>query len=129
MIRIMMALGLATAGTMGLHMSAAKHPIQPDIVCSADGEKAFAPALTPDQICDHFRRALGGRGQDMRVDLRFSMRGLASAQASVWRAGRWETLPLFEMAVMDRRFNLSDIDRLAGDVVVGMTTDSRTEEG
>jgi hypothetical protein len=53
---------------------------------------------------------------------------MASAHAAHLRGGEWHALPLFELAVMDRRFNTSDIDLLAQDVLNGMTVASRTEE-
>lgn len=112
----------ALAGAVMLDASEASRPA---VTCSADSGKAFSPALTPQEICDRFKRALGRKAGIIRVELRFSSKGMASARTSQLRQGRWKTFPLFEMAVMDRRFNPSDIDRLAGDVVRGMAVAPR----
>jgi hypothetical protein len=102
-------------------MSTAPEPDRPEIRCAADDGKAFSPALTPEQICAEFMRALGDQSDNVRVELRFSPRGLASARAARRRDGEWEDLPLFELAVMDRQFNVSDINQLAHDVLGGIS--------
>jgi hypothetical protein len=125
MRRIGIALGVTAIALTGVAMSNARSK-PPEIACNADSSKAFSPALTPQQICDRFTRALGGKPGTVRVELRFSPKGVASAKASQLRNGQWTTLPLFEMAVMDRGFNTSDIDRLAGDVKRGMAAAPKT---
>jgi hypothetical protein len=121
MLRLGIALGMAAIGLTGVAMSNAPRSNRADVTCNAGNSKAFSPALTPQQICDRFTRALGSKSGTVRVELRFSPRGIASAKASQLRNGRWKTFPLFEMAVMDRRFNAADIDRLAADVARGVT--------
>lgn len=101
-------------------MSDASEASQPTVTCTANSGKAFSPALTSQQICDRFKRALDSKAGTIRVELRFSPKGIASAKTSQLRKGQWKPYPLFEMAVMDRRFNVSDIDRLAGDVIRGV---------
>jgi len=93
---------------------------RPKVTCSVDSGKAFSPVLTPTEICDRFKRSLGSKAGTVRVELRFTLNGVASAKTSQLRRGQWKAFPLFEMAVMDRRFNKSDIDRLANDVVRGI---------
>lgn len=129
MKRFWIALGIATMGLTGIAMSHAPLSAHPEIACSADSGKAFAPTLTPQQICGQFIRALGTKAGTVRAELRFAPTGLASAKAWQLRGGQWTALPLFEMAVMDRRFNASDIKRLAEDVLRGMTAGARNEKG
>jgi hypothetical protein len=126
MMRILSALGFAVVGLAGAVTSNASVAISPTVTCSADSGKAFAPVLTAEDICARFKRTLGRRAEPLRVELRFSSKGMASAKASQFRKGRWKTFPLFEMAVMDRRFNTSDIDRLVGDVVRGIASAPKT---
>jgi hypothetical protein len=97
-------------------MSCTSAAHQRSVDCSVDAGKAFAPEISSETICDRFKRGLGDEGRALRIELRFSQRGTASAKIAQWRDGKWQDLPLFEMAVMDRSFNISDIDRLASDV-------------
>ena len=100
-------------------MAIAAKPVVPVVAgCSASGGKYFATPITDAEICARFTRALGKVGQGTSVELRFGPRGVASARAV--RVGR-ASLPLYEMAVSDRRYTMTDIDRLAADVVRGFT--------
>jgi hypothetical protein len=116
------ALGFAAMTLTGQATSEAAAAKVTAVGCTADSGKAFAPALTPQQICDRFTRALGSKASELRVELHFSKLGLASAKAAQRRNGKWVDLPLFELAVMDRRFNASDVERLAKDVLRGMNS-------
>jgi hypothetical protein len=127
MLKLGIALGLATLGLTGVIVPHSPDTDRPEIACNADGGKAFAPELTPQQICDQFMAALGSDAGSIRVDLRFSMRGIASANAARLEGSAWQPLPSFELMVMDRRFNTSDIDRLARDVLNGITRTSQSE--
>jgi hypothetical protein len=120
MQRICFVLAVVTIGLAGAVVSNASGTSRPTVTCSADSAKSFAPPLTVQEICDRFKRAIGRKAGTIRVQLRFSPKGLASANASQLRKGRWKAFPLFEIAVMDRHFNSSDIDRLAGDVMRGI---------
>jgi hypothetical protein len=99
----------------------------PAISCTADSGKAFSSALTPDMICDRFMRSIGNKSGTVRVELRFLANGVASAKIWQLREGQWTPLPLFEMAVMDRPFSASDIDRMAQDVAQWMAVAPKTE--
>lgn len=107
-------------------MSNASGADRPKVTCSADSGKAFSPALTPQEICDHFKHSLGGKAGTIRVELRFSLKGIASARTLQLRKGQWKAFPLFEMAVMGRCFNKSDITRLAKDVAHGIAAPPKT---
>jgi hypothetical protein len=118
---------MAAVGLTGGAVSTGQHQEQPGSACTATGGDIFNPALTSEQICTQFRGALGRQAANVRVSLRFSPRGTASARVSQLRAGQWHELPLLEMAVMDRRFNHSDIDQLARDVLGGLTAAAAPE--
>jgi hypothetical protein len=120
MKRLLTIVGCTVVGLSGVVMSDAWAASRSKVNCSVDSGKAFSPALTPTEICDRFKRSLGAKAGTVRVELRFSLTGVASAKASQLRQGQWKAFPLFEMAVMGRRFNKSDIDRLANDVVRGI---------
>lgn len=128
MQRFILAMGMAIIALTAVTMSNAFGSGRPEVVCSADSGKAFSPVLTAQQICDRFMRALNRKAGTVRVDLRFSSKGLASAKTWQLRSGGWKRLPLLEMAVMDRPFNLSDIDNLAKDVASAMASARRTEK-
>lgn len=124
-------LGIVAVGVTGIGVSTAfpsTPPDEPASGCTADDGKAFAPELTAADICARFTRALGDQAAQLRVSLSFSRRGLAAARVLHRRGDRWESLPLFELMVIDRLFNLSDIDRLAQIVSDGVTTSSPTGE-
>ena len=103
-------------------------PKHPEVRCTADGGKAFSPELTPQQICTHFMHALGARSDTIRADLHFLPRGSASARVAQLRGGQWQDMPAFELAVMDRKFILSDINQLARDVLAGIDSGPAGEE-
>lgn len=124
--------GFSLAGT-GVAL-AASAPVSPVVVrCLATGTKYFVPGVSADQVCQRFVQAYGrasGTAVSMRavargrsglvVDLGFRPPGIASARVVELRAGKPRLLPLYEMAVSDRKFLTSDIDRLAMDVAAGM---------
>ncbi len=125
---------MTAIGLMGIAMSNSlqsdgSQPNPPETRCTADGGKAFSPELTPDQICAHFGQALGSQSDSIRAELHFSMRGMASVRITRLRDGQWQDMPTFELAVMDRHFGLSDIERLAQDVLdgIGGTTETQGE--
>lgn len=125
MMRVGIFFGITAIGLSGAVMSEASGASRPTVTCKADSGKAFLPALTPREICDRFKRTLGDKVGTLRVELRFSAKGMASARTSQLRNGQWKSYPLFEMAVMGRHFNTSDIDRLAGDVIRGVTASKK----
>ena len=101
--------------------------------CSATGTKFFAPAMTSTDVCARFVRALSTgtstgavlstaqpTGDGLVVELHFLPQGVASARAARWHAGRSLPLPVYEVAISDRQFAATDIDRLAGDVARGI---------
>lgn len=118
---------MAVMGLVGVAGTTGLHPEQPESSCTATGGNVFDPALTSEEICAQFRGALGSQADSVRVALRFSPRGSASASATHLRGGVWHALPLLELAVMDRRFNRTDIDRLAQDVLGGLTAAAALE--
>lgn len=92
------------------------------------------PQMSDSDVCARFARAFavasGWRvasgtptrtGDGIVVSLRFGKRGLASANVIRHRAGRIQSLPVYELAVSDRQFAARDIDQLAADVAHAMT--------
>jgi hypothetical protein len=128
MLRARFLSKLVTFSLMGIAVPNCTMSKQPETLCTADSGKAFSPDMTPQQICDQFMAALGSKAASIRAELQFSMRGMASVNASHLRSGKWHQLPLLEMAVMDRRFKPSDIDQLARDVLNGIQNSSTKEE-
>ena len=124
--------GFSLAGT-GVVL-AASSPVTPVAVqCTATGVKYFAPGVSPDQVCQRFVQSFGrasgtavvaravppGRN-GLAVDLIFLPQGIASARATRVRTGGLQQMPVYQLAVSDRKFLSSDIDRLAMDVAAGM---------
>ena len=101
--------------------------------CTVTGAKLLAP-MTGADICVRFVNALGGAmgapaatavavpADGLTVELNFLPQGVASARVTRLRGGRGAALPLYEMAVSDRRFAAQDIDNLAVSVAKGMAT-------
>ncbi len=96
------------------------------ILCTATGTKFFAPAMTAADVCARFVRVLGPLSIRDRliVELRFVPRGLASAKATRFSAGRPQHLPVYELAISDRQFAVTDIDSLARDLARAMTSNT-----
>ena len=136
-----MALGVGSSGWSllslvgaGTAMAAAPQPRTMPVQCSATGTKFFVPAMTATDVCARFVQAyaiatrapatlsvaLPSSG-GLVVELRFLPQGIASAKATQLCDGRPQPLPLFELAVSDRRFAADDINRLAADVARGIT--------
>ena len=104
-------------------MAAAPQPKPLPIQCSATGVKFFAPAMTAAGVCARFVGALGAAmpsalppGERLVVELRFLPHGVASAKVTQLRAGRLQSLPVYELAISDRQFAVTDVDSLARDV-------------
>lgn len=132
----MALIGLLGASiTMAARPAAQAMPVQ----CSATGAKLLAPAMTAAEACARFVRALSGAtgkpatlaaaapADGLVVELRFLPRGMASARATRLRAGRAQALPLYELAVSDRKFAPRDIDTLAASVAQGVTMAAATK--
>jgi hypothetical protein len=124
-------LALFCLGHAGPATATTPVPVQ----CSASGTKSFVPAITAPAACAHFVRALGAATgtrtslniapprDGLIVELRFGSRGMASVQVVQFRAGRPQSLPVYELAISDRPFRGSDIDSLASDVARGLSAD------
>ena len=93
------------------------------VECSASGAKLFAPPMTSAAICERFAAALSramAADDSLTAELRFLPQGLASATVTHVRAGATGAPSRFELAVSDRAFAASDIDRLAADVTAAL---------
>lgn len=121
--------------TITVPVAAAAPAVAPlAIECTATGLKYFATGVSAEQICQRFVRSFGrARGatvamrtvapgrSGLHVEIGFRPPGIASARVVEQRAGKSLSLPLYELAVSDRKFLSSDIDRLAVDVARGLT--------
>ena len=128
---------LALIGLFGTGTNMAAQPgARPlPVHCTATGAKALAPAMTAAEACARFVQALSGAmrapvalaaaggstSEGLVVELAFLPQGIASARVTRLRAGRAQTLPLYELAVSDRQLAARDIDTLATSVAQGMT--------
>lgn len=93
------------------------------VECSASGAKLFAPPMTSAAICERFAAALSpvvAADDSLTAELHFLPQGLASATVTHVRAGATGAPSRFELAVSDRAFAASDIDRLAADVTAAL---------
>ena len=127
----MVAMMVATA--MAPVAAAAPKVTPMSIQCTATGLKHFGSQISAEQLCQRFAQAFGrARGtavatrtvapgqSGLVVELGFRLPGIASARVAQLAAGKSRVLPLYELAVSDRKFLSSDIDRLAVDVARGL---------
>lgn len=106
------------------------------IHCTATGAKLVAP-MTDEGICHRFiaafARAHGAPvaastdkpANGLIVELRFLPQGVAMASVTPIKADKPQPMQRFETAVSDRAFTPADIDRLAGDAVIGLRATQR----
>lgn len=128
----LLGLGLLGAGLIALTGAGACSAVEPNapepqIDCSANGAKLFAPPTSAEAVCDRFAAALRSRplpSGRLTVELDFASNGVASARVSVARDGRAAARSRFALAISDRGFALPDLDRLAADVAAGLSDGS-----
>jgi hypothetical protein len=109
------------------------------VACTASGSKFVA--MSEAQVCTRFVATLG---REMRqttlvsakrpadgyaVELSFLPQGVASAKVSRLRGGRALELPLYQLAVSDRKMLSTDIDKLASDAAHGIAQATRAGRG
>ncbi len=97
--------------------------------CTVSGEKLLVPAVAPSQVCERMRAALGkatglalrlnstplspADQSWMRVTLRFTRSGIASARLETASHGRVTMHPDVNIGVSDRAMDLGVVDNLA----------------
>jgi hypothetical protein len=133
MFRRMHLPGLFLATAAGVAMANPAPPPLP-VQCSASGAKLVA-AMTEAAVCQRFVAAFAaasgrpavasstapeGVQTGLVVALRFLPQGVATASATMVRAGSAAPQQRFELAVSDRGFVAADIDRLAADTARGL---------
>lgn len=90
---------------------------QPHLECFVQGSKLLTPSVAVEEICAHIAARIAKvQHGPIRVAVRFTRAGVASAQVTRTIAGRPENLPDVSIATSDRAMSMQTVETLADEI-------------